>query len=201
MIVATFGPSTARAGRTITFEDERFFLEGHGQIPAAGVVGYDDQKLLVWPTNGMRAWVNARAQWEAEAGRPTPSSPGQTAEPDDLLLPAGDIQDVVGESHYQAELEAIVGGKSEAACEVEKWAHLVPEPENPYDRNAVAVYIEGRKVAICRARMQMTTPSCSARCGATTTVAASAARGSRAVGVASTSRRTARHGWTKAASA
>lgn len=72
--------------------------------------------------------------------------PRSHAEPDDLLLPAGDIQEVVGESHYQADLEAIAGGKSEEAVELEKWAHLIPEPENAYDRNAVAVYIEGRKV-------------------------------------------------------
>ena len=30
--------------------------------------------------------------------------------------------------------------------ELEKWAHLIPEPDNPWDRNAVAVYIDARKI-------------------------------------------------------
>ena len=64
----------------------------------------------------------------------------------DCLLPGGDVVDVVGESHYQDALEAIAGGRSEEGADFERWAYLIPEPENPYDRNAVAVYIDGQKV-------------------------------------------------------
>jgi hypothetical protein len=36
MLVATFGPTTEWVGKTISFENERFLLEGHGAISAAG---------------------------------------------------------------------------------------------------------------------------------------------------------------------
>ena len=63
-----------------------------------------------------------------------------------LLLPGGDVTDVVGESHYQEALETICGGKTEEAVDKACWAFLQPEPDNPFDRNAVAVYINGLKV-------------------------------------------------------
>ena len=69
--------------------------------------------------------------------------PAKTGE---VLLPGGWTVEVVGESHYQDALEAIAGGKTQHACRLEKWAHLVREPDNPYDRNAVAVHIDGVKV-------------------------------------------------------
>ena len=50
---------------------------------------------------------------------------------------------VAGESHYQEALRAIVGA-GEVRFETE--AHLVPEPENEYDPNAVRVEIDGHKV-------------------------------------------------------
>jgi hypothetical protein len=77
--------------------------------------------------------------------------PSRPSEVRDALLPGGNTVDVVGESHYQAELEAIAGGKHEIACNLEKWAYLVREPDNPYDRNAVAVVIDDRCVGhLCR---------------------------------------------------
>ena len=142
MLIATFGPNTAWVGKTITFENERFMLEDHGPIAPADVMEYDRHGHLHWANDGARAWVGARAQ-AASVARPTLSAAEEVR---DLLLPAGDVIEVVGESHYQADLEAIVGGKAEQACEVEKWAYLIPEPDNPYDRHAVAIYIEGRKV-------------------------------------------------------
>lgn len=47
--------------------------------------------------------------------------------------------DVVGESHYENELNRILGSEREATFT----ASLVPEPANPYDSNAVAVYEVG----------------------------------------------------------
>jgi hypothetical protein len=64
----------------------------------------------------------------------------------DLLAPAGDIVDVVSTATYQEALAAAADAEPAAALHVEKWAHLVPEPDNPWDRTAVAVYIDARKV-------------------------------------------------------
>ena len=50
--------------------------------------------------------------------------------------------DVVGESHYQANLNAIAGGKTtDGAARPDHLAILVPEPDNPYDKNAVRAYL------------------------------------------------------------
>jgi uncharacterized tellurite resistance protein B-like protein len=54
--------------------------------------------------------------------------------------------EVVGESHYQADLERIVGGRSEDSARYECVARLTPEPDNPYDPQAVYVSVGGRKV-------------------------------------------------------
>jgi hypothetical protein len=48
---------------------------------------------------------------------------------------------IVGESHYQRALESIVGGKTERGHEHLCAALLLPEPANPYDKNAVCVKI------------------------------------------------------------
>lgn len=58
---------------------------------------------------------------------------------------AGDFPDweVVGESHYQDNLWSIVGQKwmADRRVRFEASAALIPEPDNPHDRNAVAVHI------------------------------------------------------------
>jgi len=61
MLVATFGPSTAWVGKTITFENGQFVLEGHGPISAPEVMDYDRQGHLVWVNDGTRAWAGAKA--------------------------------------------------------------------------------------------------------------------------------------------
>jgi hypothetical protein len=48
---------------------------------------------------------------------------------------------IVGESHYQRELETICGGKSERGARERHAALLLPEPNNPYDKHAVCVKI------------------------------------------------------------
>ena len=50
---------------------------------------------------------------------------------------------VAGESHYQEALRAIAG---EGEVRMDTEAHLIPEPENDHDPNAVRVEIDGRKV-------------------------------------------------------
>ena len=51
--------------------------------------------------------------------------------------------EVVGESHYQEALWQIVGGHRAEHVRHPVNAVLVPEPDNPYDHNAIAVRVEG----------------------------------------------------------
>jgi hypothetical protein len=77
-------------------------------------------------------------------GRPARSAPAAVVHE---LEGDGDFEtDVVGGSHYQAALAEIAGPKTEAGVDLEVKAQLVPEPDNPTDPQAVAVYIQGRKV-------------------------------------------------------
>lgn len=77
------------------------------------------------------------------SGRSAPQAVGPVR-----LDGSGDFaQEVVGESFNQDALDAICGGKCEEGHDLECVATLQPEPTNPYDKNAVAVLIRGRKVA------------------------------------------------------
>jgi hypothetical protein len=59
------------------------------------------------------------------------------------LFSGGETLEVVGESHHQDELWAIVGGRTtEPVCQ-DTIALLIPNPENPYDANAIEVRIGG----------------------------------------------------------
>jgi hypothetical protein len=57
MLIATFGPTTGWAGKSISFEHGRFSLEGHGQISAANVLNYDSQGHLIWANDDLRELV------------------------------------------------------------------------------------------------------------------------------------------------
>ena len=73
LVVATFGPSTSRAGKTITYEDGRFVLEGDGPMTPEAVLEYERQGHLAWAYEGLREWVQAvasRPAVPAPAGRP-----------------------------------------------------------------------------------------------------------------------------------
>ena len=74
MLVATFGPSTAWVGKTITREGDAFMLEGHGVITAADVMDYDRQGHLIWTNDGMRAWVGSQASKLPNAATATPQA-------------------------------------------------------------------------------------------------------------------------------
>ena len=64
-------------------------------------------------------------------------------EPRVTFLRGRDSVNVAGESHYQEALRAIAGD-GEVRHDTE--AHLIPEPENEYDPDAVRVEIDGSKV-------------------------------------------------------
>lgn len=76
--------------------------------------------------------------------RPSDKLVGSDLDP--LVLPGGETVQVVGESYYQDALDAICGGKCEEGHQLMCQAELRPEPNNEYDRRAVGVYVEGRKV-------------------------------------------------------
>ena len=61
LLVATFGPTTGWVGKTITYEDERFVLQGVGPIAEGSVLDYDQQGHLVWAYAGLREWVQGLA--------------------------------------------------------------------------------------------------------------------------------------------
>lgn len=77
----------------------------------------------------------------APAARQQPSGPVR-------LAGTGEFDfEVVGESFYQGALDSICGGKCEDGHEKRVTATLRPEPNNLHDRNAVAVVVNGQKVA------------------------------------------------------
>src|SRR4029079_8415018 len=57
-----------------------------------------------------------------------------------------DTLGVVGESYFQEALWVIFGGRSQADVRHPVIAVLVPQPDNPYDENAISVQIEGQLV-------------------------------------------------------
>jgi predicted Zn-ribbon and HTH transcriptional regulator len=78
------------------------------------------------------------------AGVPTRSS---SSDPVSATLFTGDeTLEVVGESHYQEALWEAVGGIRVDPVREDCVALLVPEPNNPYDPNAVRVVVEGKTV-------------------------------------------------------
>lgn len=62
------------------------------------------------------------------------------------LFPGDTEVFVVGESNYQGALNEICGGKCPEGHRREDVAILAPEPDSPYDGNAVAVLVQGMKV-------------------------------------------------------
>lgn len=54
--------------------------------------------------------------------------------------------EVVGESHHQQHLQALAGKHGKDSAEVLTTALLLPEPNNPHDKNAVRIYLSGKAV-------------------------------------------------------
>ena len=69
---------------------------------------------------------------------PSPTAPTN-------LFGGRDWLDVVGESYYQESLRKLVGPTADRV-HVTTEARLVPEPDNAYDPNAIAVWIAGLQV-------------------------------------------------------
>jgi predicted Zn-ribbon and HTH transcriptional regulator len=75
--------------------------------------------------------------------------PARRRDETEVLLCEGRIDlDVVGESHYQDSLWRLVGGRRrpEERVHVDVYAVLTAETDNPYDANAVSVWVQGLKI-------------------------------------------------------
>ncbi|MDZ5447786.1 hypothetical protein U2F26_34655 [Micromonospora sp. 4G57] len=66
--------------------------------------------------------------------------------PTPVLLPGGEDLEVVGESNYQEALWQVVGGRTRDRIRFGIHAALIPETDNPYDSNAISVWISGLRV-------------------------------------------------------
>lgn len=78
-----------------------------------------------------------RLAWLAQAA---PVAEPEEVDARDFPLP------VVGESHYLVAFEAIFGRRTRDGVCATADAQLIPESDNPHDRNAVRVELEGRHV-------------------------------------------------------
>ena len=77
MLIATLGPTSAAAGKTIIWNstgDGQFVLVGAGPMSAAEVMRRDGAGQLVWASDELRAWVASRAQQPAPQAIPSGSS-------------------------------------------------------------------------------------------------------------------------------
>jgi hypothetical protein len=82
----------------------------------------------------------------ARSGRSSTQAPARLETVEATLYPGDDPLEVVGESRYQDALWKIVGGRRGDPVRYETEAVLEPEPDNPYDSNAIKVLIGGAVV-------------------------------------------------------
>ena len=78
MIVARFTAAGGWAGRSITYDNERFALEGYGPLVAEDVLRYDQQGQIAWEYAGLREWVGQVAAG-ATAAPATGGFPAQSS--------------------------------------------------------------------------------------------------------------------------
>jgi hypothetical protein len=65
----------------------------------------------------------------------------------------GNTYEIVGESSFQANLLKLAGGKKkEYGVKLDVQATLRPEPTNPHDPNAIAVFIRKKKVGYLKSK-------------------------------------------------
>jgi rubrerythrin len=83
---------------------------------------------------------------KASASRLAASNAGKTGSVGATLWPGDETLEVVGESYRQDALWAIVGGRRSEPIRHETHALLIPEPDSPYDPNAIQVLIAGQLV-------------------------------------------------------
>ncbi len=62
LVIATFGTTTAWAGKVITYQEGLFTLQDYGPINSVDVLRYDQQGHLIWADSAMRALVESLAR-------------------------------------------------------------------------------------------------------------------------------------------
>lgn len=98
-----------------------------------------------------RRAATTRPSFQLEPDTTGDRIPPQSLDQEDLVYvnlpgPGTYLAEIVGESHYQDELDAICGGKTTSGHNKIVDALLVWEDDNPADNQAVRVDIEGRTV-------------------------------------------------------
>jgi DNA polymerase-3 subunit epsilon len=111
LVVATFGPTTAWVGKTITFHDGQFVLEDHGPIAAADVLAYHQQGHLIWAYDGLHEWVCQVASMPA--GQASSATPAAAAEHDDQILV------------FDTETSDLPRDWHRPASDLDNWPHLL----------------------------------------------------------------------------
>ncbi|MGZ6907156.1 MAG: HIRAN domain-containing protein [Acidimicrobiia bacterium] len=94
----------------------------------------------------LRRWAE-RASGQAREANALPVGTVQVSA---TLYTGDDRLEVVGESNYQDALWSAVGGQSDGYIRADVTAVLVPEPDNPYDANAISVQVSGAVVGYLR---------------------------------------------------
>ncbi len=115
MVIATFGPSTGWVGKTITFDDEVFTLEGHGPITAREVMHYDEKGHLAWPSDEMRAWCAARAGVPLAPAAPADSSPAIVT-PQSAATPAAEASTPVVTASQEEPVAVVPAAMAAGRC-------------------------------------------------------------------------------------
>ena len=108
-----------------------------------------DADLVVHRARLLQRMPEAKAAWQAQkerlrAERETQRKELRKAAAEAELPGPGTYEvEVVGESHYQKELERICGGRTAESARVKTTAVLVLDDHNPYDSKAVRVEVGG----------------------------------------------------------
>ena len=79
-------------------------------------------------------------------GSSTTPAPPRVHKFEATLYEGDETLEVRGESHYQEALWAIVGGRRPERIRCERYAVLIPDPDNDYDADAIEVRIDGQLV-------------------------------------------------------
>ena len=111
--------------------------------PTKRVLSYmNDSNLLGWLISVAIAVFLLRPVWRGFAA----GLAGTDSEPTKSDSLRTFSTEVVGESHYQRNLESITGGKTPDGVEKYLEAELILEDANPHDKSAVRVDIQGKTV-------------------------------------------------------
>lgn len=102
--------------------------------------------FVVVIVGGVIAWMllSRATQGRADKGRPDPGAADRVPTID--IPHTGEEVSVVGESHYQANFEIVLGLRKRQSTDRECEAELVCEDNNRYDEKAVFVALDGHKV-------------------------------------------------------